>query len=117
MKLIATFFITVSLLLFIPLNAYAVAFNYSAPFGGRVYWSFYCTCSNPSAQILFIGAPSRSTYYYDPSIATTYLFRRVGIGSWLLGLYQGTGTCSVSFGNTCTTFTGSTIRKVGTSLY
>lgn len=94
------------------------------PFGGLISYVLYCTCSTDGsiAAVSFTDLTS-PTSASPPALiyaASTIVYQNgppLSIGTWMLGTWQGGGTCLYYVGKGCATYpTAGTMYMVGTSL-
>lgn len=90
------------------------------PFGGQITYVFVCNCSGNYAiyfQDLTISPPITLPLIYQPGVTILYPYYKItSIGSWILGTWQGGGSCRYYVGKGCATLpTQGTMYMVGTS--
>ncbi len=93
------------------------AATFGIPFGGRILYVTYCTCS--FSLMVSVGPPKGGTFIYQPGASRLYSYYRVfSSGPWVLGTATGTSQCLIYSGNSCIVVgAGPVMRLVGTSLY
>lgn len=71
----------------------ALAQSGTLPFGGRVTFVEYCTCSG--GAVVTVGTPRGGRFLYLPGSTRVYEYYRIPVvGVWLLGNYRpGVGIC------------------------
>jgi len=86
------------------------------PFGGRILFVQYCTCS--FNLLIYIGPPRGGSFILGPG-SIVYLFYQIyRSGPWVVGRSSGNASCMQYSGNSCIkTGSGSIIRKIGTSIW
>lgn len=91
------------------------------PFGGQITYVFTCTCSANYAiyfQDLTKPTPITLPLIFQPGVTILYPYYAItSIGSWMLGTWQGGGSCRYYVGKGCATLpTQGTMYMVGTSM-
>ena len=92
-------------------------------FGGLISFVFYCTCSTDGsiaavtfADLATSGPVSPPALIYAASTIVYPFGPPLSVGSWMLGTWQGGGTCLYYVGKGCATYpTAGTMYMVGTS--
>ncbi|MFA4890163.1 MAG: hypothetical protein WC587_00800 [Candidatus Paceibacterota bacterium] len=85
------------------------------PFGGRILYVTYCTCSG--GLLLTIGPPRPGNYYFTAGSRVYAYYQIYRPGAWALGDAFPGGACMIYAGTSCVgSPTTGTIRQVGTSL-
>lgn len=94
------------------------SFGATTPFGGKVWYVTYCTCSG--TVLLTVGPPRPALVVYEPGFSELYEYYNIWEEDvWVLGNYvKGGGYCAIYAGVSCTTLPNNgVITQVGTSLY
>lgn len=85
------------------------------PFGGRILYVTYCTCSG--GILLTVGPPRPGNYYFTVGSMLYSYYQIFKPGPWVLGDAYPGGACTIYIGTACSGVpTTGTIRQVGTSL-